>query len=119
MKKPISAIMVAMAMATVVPTQSFALPPVPPVEMPMPLSGGGGGGGAGAAAGIIGVAAFFVFYDIGRRTTCSGDFLQLGGPGFSTLWRRWSAIESHANDRQCHARVHGRQAGCLIRNFRG
>jgi hypothetical protein len=87
MKKPISAFMVAAVMTTAaVPTKSFALPPVPPVMMPVPLSGGGGGAGTGAgvAAGIIGVAAFFVFYDIGRRTTCSGDFLQLGGPGFST-----------------------------------
>jgi hypothetical protein len=62
-----------------IPTQSFALVPPPPV-----IIGGGGGSGAGAAGGVIGVAAFFVFYDLIRRTSCSGDFLGLGGPGFDT-----------------------------------
>ena len=39
--------------------------------------------GAWAAGGIIGVAAFLASYDLIRRTTCSGDFLALGGPGFT------------------------------------
>lgn len=63
------------------PSPSFAFVPIvhPPV-----VTGGGGGSGAGGAGGVIGVAAFFVIYDLIRRTTCSGDFLALGGPGFST-----------------------------------
>jgi hypothetical protein len=32
---------------------------------------------------IVGVASFLVIYDLIRRTTCSGDFLKLGGPGFT------------------------------------
>ena len=32
---------------------------------------------------VVGIAAFLGFYDIVRRTTCSGDVLNLGGPGFS------------------------------------
>ncbi|QCK86111.1 hypothetical protein E8L99_10285 [Phreatobacter aquaticus] len=31
---------------------------------------------------IIGVASFLVVYDLIRRTSCSGDVLKLGGPGF-------------------------------------
>ena len=32
---------------------------------------------------VIGIATFLGLYDILRRTTCSGDFLNLGGPGFT------------------------------------
>ena len=81
MKKQVSAALVAALIATtILPTQSFALVPLPPPPGPPP----GGGGGAGGAGGVIGVAAFFVIYDLIRRTTCSGDFLRLGGPGFTT-----------------------------------
>ena len=81
MKKQISAIVIAAVVATAIfPSPSFAVIPVPP-PVPTPFSGGGGAGGAG---GVIGVAAFFVIYDLIRRTTCSGDFLYLGGPGFTT-----------------------------------
>ena len=84
MKKRISLILAASLIATVLaPSSSFAIAPVvrPPV---VPPGGGGGGGGAGGAGGIIGIAAFFDIYDLIRRTTCSGDFLGLGGPGFTT-----------------------------------
>ena len=40
-------------------------------------------GGVGFPAVIIGVASALGLYDIVRRTTCSGDFLGLGGPGFN------------------------------------
>ena len=43
----------------------------------------GASAAAGPAIGIIGIAGALVFYDIIRRTTCSGDFLGFGGPGFS------------------------------------
>jgi hypothetical protein len=33
---------------------------------------------------VIGIAAFLTAYDFTRRTTCIGDPLGLGGPGFST-----------------------------------
>jgi hypothetical protein len=70
---------------TILPTQSFAIVPPPlPVVTGGAAGGGASTGAAGAAGGIIGVAAFFVFYDLVRRTTCSGDFLGLGGPGFTT-----------------------------------
>ena len=82
MKKRISVILAASLMTTaLIPAQSFAAVVVPPAPV---IIGGGGGAGAGAAGGVIGVAAFFVFYDIIRRTSCSGDFLGLGGPGFDT-----------------------------------
>src|SRR5690349_3220440 len=81
MKKQISAALIAAVMATTIfPSTSFAIVPPPPPVIPP----GGGGAGAGGAGGVIGVAAFFVIYDLIRRTTCSGDFLQLGGPGFTT-----------------------------------
>ena len=82
MKKRISVILAASLMTTaLIPTQSFALVLVPPTPV---IIGGSGGSGAGAAGGVIGVAAFFVFYDLIRRTSCSGDFLGLGGLGFDT-----------------------------------
>jgi hypothetical protein len=31
---------------------------------------------------IIGIATFLGIYDITRRTSCVGDFMHLGGPGF-------------------------------------
>lgn len=81
MKKSVSVAVAAVILATtVVQTPSFATVAVPP---PPPPPGGGGGAGGGAG-GIIGIAAFFVAYDLIRRTTCSGDFLHLGGPGFTT-----------------------------------
>lgn len=57
-----------------------ALAPVP--VKPIAVGGGGGAGGA-AAGGVIGAALFLVVYDLIRRTSCSGDFLGLGGPGFT------------------------------------
>src|ERR1035437_802458 len=81
MKKRVSVVLAASLMTTVLmPTESFAMVQV---VHPVPIISGGGSG-AGAAGGVIGVAAFFVVYDLIRRTSCSGDFLGLGGPGFST-----------------------------------
>ena len=40
------------------------------------------GAGIWISGTIIGVAAFLGIYDITRRTSCVGDFLHLGGPGF-------------------------------------
>jgi hypothetical protein len=81
MKKRVSIVLAASLMTTVlIPTESFAMAAV---VHPAPIISGGGSG-AGAAGGVIGVAAFFVVYDLIRRTSCSGDFLGLGGPGFST-----------------------------------
>src|SRR5690349_4086618 len=60
----------------------FWYPPKPPV--PVPNLGGSSAFGAGAAAttGFLGFVAVLAGYDLLRRTTCSGDFLGLGGPGF-------------------------------------
>ena len=89
MKKLISAALAVLITTTMIPTQSFALIAVPPPPPPPPpvthggSGGAGGAGGAGAAGGIIGVAALLSAYDLIRRTTCSGDFLHFGGPGFT------------------------------------
>jgi len=40
--------------------------------------------GQAGASGVVGLAALLGLYDLLRRTTCSGDFLNLGGPGFTT-----------------------------------
>ncbi|MBN8941152.1 MAG: hypothetical protein J0H01_16730 [Rhizobiales bacterium] len=39
-------------------------------------------GGVWATGSLIGVAAALGIYDLVRRTSCTGDFLKLGGPGF-------------------------------------
>lgn len=39
--------------------------------------------GAWIAGTVIGIAAFLDAYDFTRRTTCIGDPLRLGGPGFT------------------------------------
>jgi hypothetical protein len=54
-----------------------------PVVTPVTPAGSSTGFGAWVAGGIIGVAAFLGIYDVTRRTTCSGDVLHLGGPGFT------------------------------------
>ena len=75
-----AAIASAFVFAAVAPnTASAAGPVVPPVV----VAGTSSTAGAWAAGGIIGVAAFLATYDLIRRTTCSGDFLVLGGPGFT------------------------------------
>jgi len=52
---------------------------VPP---PIVTHGTSGAAGAGATAGFLGFVAVLAGYDLLRRTTCVGDFLYLGGPGF-------------------------------------
>ena len=99
MKRKISAALaIALIATTVITSQSFALVPPPP---PIHGGGGGGAGGAGGAGGIIGVVAFLVVYDLIRRTTCSGDFLYLGGPGFTTKIKAGDTILTPP---QCYVR---------------
>ena len=88
----------ALLFTTVAPNPAFALVPAPivpvpivpapiaPAPQPVPhVVGGSSSAGAGAAVtgGFLGFVALLVSYDLIRRTTCSGDFLQLGGPGFT------------------------------------
>jgi hypothetical protein len=77
----------------VMPPPVMPPPVMPPPVMPPPQAappavtpGGGtsGAAGAGAVTGFIGFVAVIVGYDLLRRTTCVGDFLGLGGPGFTT-----------------------------------
>ena len=65
------------------PASAWYPPPVPPPAPPIIAHGTSGAAGAGAAAGFIGFVAVLVGYDLLRRTTCVGDFLYLGGPGFT------------------------------------
>jgi hypothetical protein len=48
-----------------------------------PVAGGTSSAGAAATGGFIGFVALLAAYDFVRRTTCIGDPLRLGGPGFS------------------------------------
>jgi len=66
----------AFVFAAVAPNAASAAAPVPVIV------GGSSTAGAAAAGGFLGFVAFLDLYDIIRRTTCSGDFLALGGPGF-------------------------------------
>jgi hypothetical protein len=60
-------------------------PPIPPKPVIVPPHLGTSsafGAGAAATTGFLGFVAVLAGYDLLRRTTCSGDFLGLGGPGF-------------------------------------
>jgi hypothetical protein len=67
---------VSLLSSVVAPQQAFALPaPVVVVKTASsPLW---------VAGGFLGFVATLGVYDLVRRTTCAGDFLNLGGPGFS------------------------------------
>ncbi len=77
-----AAVATAMMLTAIVPTPASAFfycaPKVPPVV------GGSSAAGAGAVGGFLIVVATLDLYDLIRRTTCSGDFLALGGPGFTS-----------------------------------
>lgn len=75
----------ALALTSSLPTTASAwYPPVPPPAPPPFTPGTSGVAGVAATAGFIGFVAVLVGYDLLRRTTCVGDFLGLGGPGFTT-----------------------------------
>lgn len=57
---------------------SAALPTAPPLAPPASSAG------AWFAGGFIGFVGLLNLYDIFRRTSCSGDFLGFGGPGFTS-----------------------------------
>ena len=65
-----------MLTAAVAPNQAFALP-APVVAAKASTAG------VWATGGFLGFIATLGVYDLIRRTTCAGDFLNLGGPGFS------------------------------------
>jgi hypothetical protein len=74
-----AAVISALAFSAVVPTTASAVI----VAHPAVAAGTSGAAGAAATGGFIGFVAALDIYDFIRRTTCSGDFLGLGGPGFS------------------------------------
>ncbi|MGB7579942.1 MAG: ribbon-helix-helix domain-containing protein [Pseudolabrys sp.] len=79
-------LMCAVALTASFPTAASAWypPPVPPPAPPPIITHGtSGAAGAGATAGFIGFVAVLAGYDLLRRTICVGDFLYLGGPGFT------------------------------------
>ena len=72
----------AFVFAAIVPnTVSAMLAPPPP---PVVGAGTSSAAGVAAATGFIWFVGSLVAYDIIRRTSCSGDFLNLGGPGFTS-----------------------------------
>jgi hypothetical protein len=56
----------------------------PAKALPAPAPAGTVAAVKWTAVGIIGVAGILVTYDIMRRFGCTGDFLKLGGPGFTS-----------------------------------
>lgn len=68
----------AFVFAAIAPASAAAPPPVHPLVVV-----GNSSAGAWAAGGFIGFVAFLATYDFVRRTTCLGDPLVLGGPGFT------------------------------------
>ncbi|QCK86109.1 hypothetical protein E8L99_10275 [Phreatobacter aquaticus] len=69
-----AAALVAVSLVALSPRESRAdMVPVPVASNAAGLWGTGS---------IVGIASFLVVYDLIRRTSCSGDVLKLGGPGF-------------------------------------
>ncbi len=74
-----AAVIAAFAFTATIPAASAAAAPPPPPVVPGTTASTAG---AWATGGFLGVVAALDIYDFVRRTTCSGDFLGLGGPGF-------------------------------------
>lgn len=74
-----AAFAVALSLVAVVGTA-----PAAHAERFIPVAAGGGATVKWTAVGIIGVAGILVTYDLLRRFGCTGDFLRLGGPGFTS-----------------------------------
>ena len=74
-----AAVISAFAFTATIPAASAA---APVVVHPAAVAGSSAAGAA-AVGGFLGFVALLDTYDLIRRTTCSGDFLGLGGPGFS------------------------------------
>lgn len=75
-----AAAIAALAFTAAVPTTASAVMVAKPF---VPAATTSSAAGAAAVGGFIGFVAALDIYDLIRRTTCSGDFLRLGGPGFS------------------------------------
>jgi hypothetical protein len=73
----------AVAFSAAVPTTASATYYVPHVVVIHTTTGTSSAAGAAATGGFLGFVAALATYDFIRRTTCSGDFLHLGGPGFT------------------------------------
>jgi predicted DNA-binding ribbon-helix-helix protein len=74
----------AVALTSSFPTTASAwYPPHPPAPPPIITHGTSGAAGAAATVGFLGFVAVLAGYDLLRRATCVGDFLHLGGPGFT------------------------------------
>lgn len=65
--------------AAFIPNNASAAAAAAPLPSPAAASTAAG---AWAVGGFAEFVAVLDLYDIIRRTTCSGDFLALGGPGF-------------------------------------
>lgn len=72
-----AAVITAFALTATIPAASAAA--APPRVLPATTASTAG---AWATGSFLGVVAALDIYDFVRRTTCSGDFLRLGGPGF-------------------------------------
>jgi hypothetical protein len=67
----------ALMVVSVKKSKAANIPPPPVVVISSSV-----GAGVWISGTIIGVAALLGIYDITRRNSCVGDFLNLGGPGF-------------------------------------
>ena len=74
---------VAAVCAALVAMPSFASAYYYPPKVVLSTKGTSSAAGAAATGGFLGFVAVLAGYDLLRRTTCSGDFLGLGGPGFA------------------------------------
>ena len=77
------AVAISAAALIAAPTMASAFYCPPPPVVVAHAAGTSAAAGVAATGGFIGFVAVLVGYDLIRRTTCSGDFLHLGGPGFT------------------------------------
>ena len=106
MKKIVLAVAAAALLATTaVSDKAFAAVPPPVVPHAAYMSSG-----AWFAGGFIAFVALLDGYDFYRRSACTGDFLNLGGPGFDSAITAQSnvLVNPHCAPKKHHHRKHAK-----------
>ena len=95
----------ALLVTAAIPNKAHAVGLAPVVASSAAVSSG-----AWFAGGFIGFVALLDGYDFYRRSACTGDFLNLGGPGFDSPITAQSnvLVNPHCAPKKHHRRKHAK-----------